>query len=203
MFFNENYYAELENAYIEAKLGNQDSEFRLLTLLEGASKSLMMSYKKSLNKFGINQYDLEGVLVETFESLYFNDDELVYNTPNYFKYLYIQKVKTLIRNRAKKLEKEAGKQNEYVLNLIESENYSSSSDETFLPDNELCDLVLNDDKTRLTKREKEVLSLYLDDYKIKEISEKLNICYSVSFRALKSALNKSKDYLIRNNLVNY
>lgn len=187
---------KVDNTYICSRLGDVDAQFRLLEMFRKLSSTITNSYLKSLKNFGVNYDDLDDCLVEAYTKLLDDDGKVAYNTPDYFKYLYIQGIKTLMRKRYRFYEREGNVVSDYISELINEDNYSEDPIyNRFYESDEYLNYVLNDVRARLNKDEKRFLILYIKGYTVTDMAEMTTTSYSYVFRTLKSALKKAKEYL--------
>ncbi len=188
---------DIENAYLLARLGSEYYQKILLDYFLIAAESLTISYSHSLkNSFGPVYEELKELVYLTFEKMMLRDYP-VYNCLSFFKFLYIQQINTYIRDKHTILDKEVT--NDNLILLLNEDNISSLpiDHKEYQNGHEILDIIYNDKRSRLSKREKEVINLFILGYGIKDIAKKIGICYAVTFRYLKSGFKKCEEYIKR------
>ena len=183
------------NVYIRSKLGDEFAQKILFDHYINIALPITKKYvRSSVNTSGILYEDLEELIIDSFETIIYSED-IFYKTDDFFKFIYIQRIKDFFRKRIRKNESlqkfiyDSG----YLLNqendveIDRNLNYSNG--------HEVLDKIVSDKRSELTEDEKIILILYSNSYTIDEISEILKICYSCAFRKLKSAQKKCKKYI--------
>lgn len=183
------------NFYIRSKLGDEFAQKILFEHYVNISLPITKKYvRSSTNTSGILYEDLEELIIDSFETIIYSED-ILYKTDDFFKFIYIQRIKDFFRKRLRK--------NEILQKFIYDCGYLLNQDNEISVDthraysngHEVLDKIVSDKKSELTKQEKIILILYSNSYTIDEISRILKVCYSCVFRKLKSAQKKCKKYI--------
>lgn len=184
-----------DSIYIQARLGDTQSQKLLLDHFVLISKPITYKHLKSTkNLGGIPPVDLETLILEAYETILFSP-EIHYETDDFFKYLYIQRIKNYFRQKFRKEELLKKYADSNFFTKIEVLDDTKIYEQNYSNGHELLDLVMNDKKAELTEIEKQILSLFLESFTVEEIAKVLSICYSQVFRKLRSARNKCKNYI--------
>ena len=194
VLFNEEdeHKAKIENLYIQAKLGSITAQnFLLIELLE-STLSLSYYYAKSLKGVvNISFKDLRDMVHISYKRLMEVNDVFV-DCEKFFKLLYMQEVNGAIRT----LKSQNLRRNEDYDELVNADNINPNyNKEEIFSGRELLDLIINDPRARLSEKEKFIVNMVAHSYSVQEISNELNVCYSVAHRKVSRTLRRCKEYI--------
>ena len=182
------------------KILNSGNEVELFKHFEALCLPITFKYQNIFKyDYLLSDDDVRSLCFKTFDLFMKNlKIKKIYDYDNYFKYLYIQTIKEELRklNRIKyRLSRESINIHEKV-NIEDSIYFSSTSNCFDNMNDEIVNYILESEESNLNQREKQILSLYVNGYNIREISKLLKLAYSVCFRNFESVLNKSKIFLM-------
>ncbi len=184
-----------DTVYIQAKLGDSHSQKLLFDHFVNISKPITYKHSKSnKNTGGIPPIDLETLIIEAYETILFSS-EIHYKADEFFKYLYIQRIKDYFRKKLRKEELLKKYAEDNYFEKTEVINNTTIYEQNYSNGHELIDVILDDKKAGLTELEKRILSMFLKSFTVEEISSILSICYSQVFRKLRNAQKKCKNYI--------
>ena len=194
LLFNEEdeHKTKIENLYIQAKLGSVTAQNLLLAELLESTLSLSYYYAKSLKGVvNISFKDLRDMVHISYKRLMEVNDVFV-DCEKFFKLLYMQEVNGAIRT----LKSQNSKRNDDYDELLNSDNINPNyNKEEIFNGRELLDLIINDPRARLSEKEKFIINMIAHSYSIQEISDELNVCYSVAHRKVSRTLRRCKEYI--------
>ncbi len=183
------------NVYIRSKLGDEFAQKILFEHYINIALPITKKYIRSAtNTTGILYEDLEELIIDSFETIIYSED-ILYKTDDFFKYIYIQRIKDFFRKRLRKNESLQKYIDDCGYKINQDFEISIANDRAYSNSHEILDRLVKDKKSELNEKEKIVLILFSNSYTVEEISEILKICYSSAFRKLKSAQIKSKKYI--------
>lgn len=194
---------EFENQNrVSKELSDKGLDEQLLSYFEGLTLPITLQYYSLFRKdFAVSFEELRNLVVAAFQKfLEARAKRTIYDIDRYFKYLYIQTLKNEIRRLRSQREvfnRKAMESAYFELSIDRVPGGDDSCNSTVYND-ELVSLLIEDENSKLTPREKEVLFLYSRNYSLKEIAELLGLCYSVVFRYIKSTISKARDYINNN-----
>ncbi len=182
------------------KIMKNGNEVELFKHFEALCLPITFKYSNTLKfDYLLNDDEIRDLCFKTFDLFLKNlKVKEVYNYDNYFKYLYIQIIKDEIRklNRTKhRINRDSIDVNDN-LNIEDSIQFSITSNCFDNMNDEIVSFILESEESELTNREREILSLYVNGYNIREISKFLKLAYSVCFRSFESLIEKSKNFLM-------
>lgn len=197
MFSNED---EVLLAFKEAKKGSLKDQKLLYTYAERITIPITLKYASILRNSAINYTDLRNLVTTTFYIVLTEANRDVINFSNYFKYLYINTVKYEIRkqfNGERQLHNYAMKGSALIEddNLVSANENSQKEIKKSIESSEIVDQVVSDNRSFLTKREKEILIYYVNGFDIKSIAEKEQINYYTVYKHLQNSLRKCQEYI--------
>ncbi len=183
--------------YIRAKLGENHAQKILLEHFKKVAKPIINRHiKRGNNLTGIPKEDLEELFNEAFETIIFSD-ELCYRTDDFFKFIFLQRIKDYFRKRIRREELYEKFLLETGLNPAEPLNDIEIYKQVYQNGHEIIDILIRDEKTKLNTWEKDIIYLFSKSYSVDEISKNLNMPYSYAFRMLRTAQNKCKKYITK------
>lgn len=173
--------------YIRAKLGENHAQKILLEHFKKVAKPIINRHiKRGNNLTGIPKEDLEELFNEAFETIIFSD-ELCYRTDDFFKFIFLQRIKDYFRKRIRREELYEKFLLETGLNPAEPLNDIEIYKQVYQNGHEIIDILIRDEKTKLNTWEKDIIYLFSKSYSVDEISKNLNMPYSYAFRMLRTA----------------
>lgn len=187
------------NATIEELLKEKNYN-QLITELSAKCLPITLKYLKIFKKdYCIEKDEMNTYLFQALENLIkYRKDKKIYDIERYFKYLYLQ----VLRGELRRLNLPKHRLNRNSLSINESinieESFYSSSDNDIPNINqkdELVQFVLSNKNSNLTNNEKEILSLFVNGFNLKEIADILDVCYSSLFRQFKNIIDKCRQFL--------
>lgn len=173
---------------------------QLITELGSRCLPITLKYLKIFKKdYCIEKDEMNTYLFQALENLIkYQKDKKIYDIERYFKYLYLQ----VLRGELRRLNLPKHRLNRNLLSINESinidESFYVSCDNDFSKTNkndEIVKFVLSNKNSNLTNNEKEILSLFVNGFNLKEIADILNICYSSLFRQFKNIIDKCRQFL--------
>ena len=190
----------MEKIILEALNGDKNSQKELLEICKKETLPITLQYLKRANDVGISFEDLRSLNINAYLKALSTFDETRGTFINYYKYLYMMIVRDEIRKKAIALNKN------YSAILLDnfdqcyeiqfnSPSYNENNPKYSYYDHEVLIRTITENRVKLTKKEKEIVLMFLDDYTIKEIADMLKRNYTETYRTLKRAFNKLKDYL--------
>lgn len=183
--------------YIRAKLGENHAQKILLEHFKKVAKPIINRHiKRGNNLTGIPKEDLEELFNEAFETIIFSD-ELCYRTDDFFKFIFLQRIKDYFRKRIRREELYEKFLLETGLNPAEPLNDIEIYKQVYQNGHEIIDILIRDERTKLNTWEKDIIYLFSKSYSVDEISKNLNMPYSYAFRMLRTAQNKCKKYITK------
>ncbi len=183
--------------YIRAKLGENHAQKILLEHFMKVAKPIINRHiKRGNNLTGIPKEDLEDLFNESFETIIFSE-ELCYRTDDFFKFIFLQRIKDYFRKRIRREELYEKFLLETGLNPAEPLNDIDIYKQVYQNGHEIIDILIEDEKTNLNTWEKDIIYLFSKSYSVDEISKNLNMPYSYAFRMLRTAQNKCKKYITK------
>ena len=116
---------------------------------------------------------------------------------NYFKFIYMQEIKTLIRKTV--IYNAKNDQFDEEIEKIKNQNFNCSINDDIYSKYSLYDIekikeIIYENKMQLTKKEKQLMTLFLNGLNIREISYYLKNNYTETARTIKKAILKIKKY---------
>lgn len=190
-FFNSN---ELTT---RAKEGDADSQKRLFEECKRISLPICLQQVRNISNLNIEYEDLRDLVTPAFLRALTTYKINKLDFYNYFKFIYIQEIKTLIRktivynSHNNQLDDDNDKiRNIYSTNFLSDNIYSKYS----LYDIEKIKEIIYENKMQLTKKEKQLITLFLNGLNIREISHYLKNNYTETARTIKKAVLKIKKY---------
>lgn len=180
-----------------AKSGDIDSQKRLFDECKKASLPICLQQLKNISTLNLDYTDLRDLVTPAFlralNSYRLNKLDFL----NYFKFIYIQEIKSLIRktiaynSKNEQLSDDFFHKKEYLKEMYFDDDVSTK----YSPyDIEIIRNLLTENRMKLTSREYQLIQLYLAGLNMREISEYLNKNYTETTRNIKRAIDKIKRY---------
>lgn len=184
------------NMYQEALRGNADAQFALYDSFKNAVKPISYSfYDTFLGHPTLDTADLEWHLIDTYHYFLKKDDSEYYDVKNFFKYIYMNKLKKVVVTEKIKAKNKEEKEAELKIFKNNHKNINEIAYEEELFEDELVQHILTTKNIKFTNKEKIELIKYLYGYQISEIAKEHKLNYSVVFRRIENALNKIRKYI--------
>ena len=192
---------DIEKSDVLAALnGDVDVQKRLYEICQQSVTVLTYHYLRRMHLAGLKREDIHELLMTAFLQALSSYDDAKLPFIDYFKYKYIMQIRTEIRKNTAK-QKHAVKadstediDNDYVLQFQSPLYHEEAQKYSQFDKNEIYDLVVNQRVVKLTQKEYKIIKMYLEDYEVKAISKALDRNYTETFRSLKKAIDKIRDY---------
>lgn len=181
---------------VKAREGDVDSQKRLFEECKRISLPICLQQVRNISKLNIDYEDLRDLVTPAFLRALTTYKINKLDFYNYFKFIYMQEIKTLIRKtviyNAKNYQfnDEVERKNESNICCTNDDIYSKYS----LYDIEKIKEIIYENKMQLTKKEKQLITLFLNGLNIREISYYLKNNYTETARTIKKAILKIKKY---------
>lgn len=181
----------------KAREGDVDSQKRLFEECKRISLPICLQQVRNISNLNIEYEDLRDLVAPAFLRALTTYKINKLDFYNYFKFIYMQEIKTLIRktiiynSKNEQFDDEIEKnKNEHLNNLINDDIYSKYS----LYDIEKIKEIIYENKMQLTKKERQLIILFLNGLNIREIAYYLKNNYTETARTIKKAILKIKKY---------
>ena len=182
---------------VKAREGDVDSQKRLCEECKRISLPICLQQVRNISNLNIDYEDLRDLVTPAFLRALTTYKINKLDFYNYFKFIYMQEIKTLIRKTV--IYNAKNDQFDEEIEKIKNQNFNCSINDDIYSKYSLYDIekikeIIYENKMQLTKKEKQLMTLFLNGLNIREISYYLKNNYTETARTIKKAILKIKKY---------
>ncbi len=179
--------------------GNKTAQKHLYYALSSTIKNIQYRFYYAAKKVGLNLKDLEEECMHCFMQLLENYEEEKGTVENFFKSLYFNRVRTVIRRQSSSTRMTEvlaiGLNGDFSDNEADFNCQKYDENKKAIDDVELSKIVLGAESKIISEKEKDVIHLYIQSYNFKEMSKIAKIKYGQCLRKFKTGKQKIEIYL--------
>lgn len=182
---------------VKAREGDVDSQKRLFEECKRISLPICLQQVRNISNLNIDYEDLRDLVTPAFLRALTTYKINKLDFYNYFKFIYMQEIKTLIRKTV--IYNAKNDQFDDEIEKIKNQNFNCYINDDIYSKYSLYDIekikeIIYENKMQLTKKEKQLMTLFLNGLNIREISYYLKNNYTETARTIKKAILKIKKY---------
>lgn len=188
-----------KNYVEESRKGNKTAQRHLFDYLVYVGRTIQYRFYYSAKKVGLTLRDLDEEYSHSFMQLLKNYKEEKGSVENYFKFLYFNRLRTVVRRGAsftRTLEVLAiGLNNDLYDNESNITGINYDENKKTIDDIELSKIILGPDSKVIDEGEKVIFELYIQSYTFTEMSKLAKMKYGDCIKKFKSGKRKIRIYL--------